>query len=121
MTLNDYKQSLQVLKSQSNSNEIKDPKGFLPNTKRGTAYFFSDEAVHTFLKANQLSHIIRAHEMIPPGYQFHMNGKVITIFSCSKYGNANNESACALVDQQKIRIIQLDTGVVTSQVSRYLP
>lgn len=84
--------------------------GFLPNTKRGTAYYFGEEAVLTFLQVNGFSHVIRAHEVIPNGFQFHCGGKVITIFSSSKYCNGFNESAVALVDLNKIRIIKVDTN-----------
>lgn len=83
--------------------------GYLPNTKRGTAFFFSEEAVKRFLHINNLSHIIRAHECVPPGYALHCNGKVITIFSSSHYCGATNNSACILVEREKIRIIRLDT------------
>lgn len=86
------------------------PKGFLPNIKRGTGYYYSQEAVETFLNQNSLSFIIRAHEVIPPGYQFHMNGKLVSIFSCSNYCGAVNESAVAYIEDCKIRIIKLETN-----------
>lgn len=83
--------------------------GYLPNTKRGTAFFFSEEAVKRFLHINNLSHIIRAHECVPPGYALHCNGKVITIFSSSHYCGATNDAACILIEREKIRIVRLDT------------
>jgi diadenosine tetraphosphatase ApaH/serine/threonine PP2A family protein phosphatase len=83
--------------------------GYLPNTKRGTAFFFSEEAVKRFLHLNNLSHIIRAHECVPPGYALHCNGKVLTIFSSSHYCGATNDAACILVEREKLRIIRLDT------------
>jgi len=98
------------MKRESESSAYNNLQGFLPNTKRGTAYYFSEDAVNKFLAANGLSHIIRAHEVIPSGYQFHMGGKVITVFSSSKYCGGLNESACALVDMEKIRIIKIDTS-----------
>lgn len=61
------------------------PCGFFANTKRNTAFYFSDSAMTTFLTDNKLSHLIRAHECIPPGYQFHAGGCCITVFSCSHY------------------------------------
>lgn len=84
--------------------------GFVANIKRGTAYLFSDQAINNFLKLNNLTHVIRAHEVIPTGFAFHGDGRVITIFSSSKYCGLNNQAACALVDQNKIRILRLDTG-----------
>lgn len=84
--------------------------GFIANIKRGTAFLFSDQAVSNFLKLNRLSHVIRAHEVIPTGFAFHGEGRVITIFSSSKYCGLNNQAACALVERDKIRILRLDTG-----------
>lgn len=85
--------------------------GFIANIKRGTAYLFSDQAIDKFLRTNRLTHVIRAHEVIPSGFTFHGEGRVITIFSSSKYCGLENQAACALVDQQLIRILRLETGV----------
>lgn len=84
--------------------------GFVANIKRGTAFLFSDQAIRNFLKINNLSHVIRAHEVIPTGFAFHGDGRVITIFSSSKYCGLNNQAACAYVDGSRIRILRLDTG-----------
>jgi len=82
--------------------------GFLFNTKRGTAFYYSDSGLEKFLKDNGLSHVIRAHECIPAGYQFHAGGRCITIFSCSHYCGGINEAAVALVNDSKIRVIKVD-------------
>lgn len=84
-------------------------RGFLKNKKRGTAYYYGDESVDTFFKANGISQIIRAHEVMPNGYKFHLNGKVLTVFSSSNYCGLKNKSACIFVDQYKLRVIQIDT------------
>lgn len=84
--------------------------GFVGNIKRGTAFLFSDQAINNFLRVNKLSHVIRAHEVIPTGFAFHGDGRVITIFSSSKYCGLNNQAACVLVDRDKIRIMRLDTA-----------
>lgn len=88
---------------------VSNMQGYLPNTKRGTAFFFSEEAVSRFLHLNNLSHIIRAHECVPPGYALHCNGKVITVFSSSHYCGATNDAACILVEREKMRVIRVDT------------
>ena len=106
----DYTQLLRSQQAGQGAQPNTQVPGFLPNTKRGTAFYFSDEALKKFLSLNQLSHVIRAHEVIPNGYAFHMGGKCITIFSSSKYCGGLNESACALVNDEKIRIIKLETN-----------
>lgn len=41
--------------------------GFAENTKRGTGHFFSEVAVLNFLKTNNYSYVVRAHEFQPAG------------------------------------------------------
>lgn len=43
--------------------------GFAVNVRRGTAHIFSVEALERFLKANQLTHLVRAHEVAQAGFQ----------------------------------------------------
>ncbi|KAI1301256.1 Serine/threonine-protein phosphatase PP2A-like PPG1 [Halotydeus destructor] len=102
----DYTEQLRVTSGQQ---AIKVLGGFLGNTKRGTAYFFSQEAVESFLRTNGLSHIIRAHEVMNEGYRFFHQGKTATVFSSSRYCNGTNEAACILVADQKLRVIKLDS------------
>ena len=83
--------------------------GFITNTKRGTAYFYSEEAVRRFLELNGLSHVIRAHEVCAQGFEIKHKGKTITVFSSSRYGNGNNEAAVCFVDKNKIRPVKVDT------------
>ena len=59
--------------------------------------------------ANGLSHVIRAHELIHKGFEFNASGKVITVFSCSRYCGGTNQAAVVLVDDNKIRVIRVDT------------
>lgn len=106
----EYSEYADLLRKQPGGQQaVANMQGYLPNTKRGTAFFFSEEAVNKFLHLNSMSHIIRAHECVPPGYALHCNGKVITIFSSSHYCGATNDAACILVEREKLRIIRLDT------------
>ncbi|KAI1285043.1 Serine/threonine-protein phosphatase PP1 [Halotydeus destructor] len=84
--------------------------GFIVNNKRGTAYYYTEEAVERFLAINGYTHIIRGHELVKKGYKFHMNSKVITIFSTSNYSGQDNTAAVILVDNEKITIISVDTS-----------
>ncbi|XP_023026420.1 uncharacterized protein isoform X2 [Leptinotarsa decemlineata] len=49
--------------------------GFAVNVRRGTAHIFSVEALERFLKANQLTHLVRAHEVAQAGFQCRFNKK----------------------------------------------
>lgn len=84
--------------------------GYIRNNKRGTAYLFNEVGAGNFLKRNGLSHIIRAHEVPRNIFQFHFGDKCITIFSCSHYCGNDNECATILVDNERMRIIELDTA-----------
>lgn len=88
------------------------PRGFLPNIKRGTAFYYSEEAVDNFLEQNNLSFIVRGHEVVQPGFHYHMDGKVVTIFSCSNYCGADNEAAVVYLEASKVRIIKIDTNII---------
>ena len=96
------------------------PKGFLSNTKRGTGCYYSEEALKNFMTGNSITHVIRAHEVIPAGYQYHMGGRCITIFSCYYYCDGINEAAVAFVHDSKIRVIKVDTGTKEDAIAAHL-
>ena len=37
-------------------------------------------------------------------------GRLLTVFSSSRYCGGTNEAACILADSRKLRMIRLDTG-----------
>ena len=63
---------------------------------RGTGYLFGQQLFEEFMKKNDLEYLIRAHEQIETGIQYHFNGKLLTVFSASSYCGSHNNQAGVL-------------------------
>ncbi|CAC9699160.1 serine/threonine protein phosphatase 5 [Plasmodium sp. DRC-Itaito] len=59
-------------------------KGFKPS-KRGIGFSFGTDITENFLKINNLSLIIRSHEVRDEGYSLEQNGQLYTVFSAPNY------------------------------------
>jgi serine/threonine-protein phosphatase PP1 catalytic subunit len=69
-------------------------------SSRGISCTFSDNAVSQFLKNNKLQLICRAHQLVPDGYRFFGNSKLITVFSAPNYcGNCGNDGVVMKVGE----------------------
>ena len=78
ITQSDYQDCLRAFEAQTLFPKF--PAGFVFNSKRGTAFYYSQQAVDRFLALNGLSFLIRAHEMTQSGFLFLMDGRMLTVF-----------------------------------------
>merc|ERR1719203_1497810 len=97
---------------------------FAYNETRQCSYVFGIDAVRTFLKKNNLTAVIRAHEAQFDGYKMQMINeqtqipRVITIFSAPNYCDVyKNKGACLKFDDELLNIRQF----VSSPHPYYLP
>ncbi|OHT17090.1 Ser/Thr protein phosphatase [Tritrichomonas foetus] len=63
---------------------------------RGTGYFFGEKAVNDFLANTKIQMIVRGHECVTEGVEFHFNEKICTVFSASNYCGLIGNSAGVL-------------------------
>lgn len=63
---------------------------------RGLGFVFGARVVNAYLEGNQLSGIIRAHQVVKEGVRKQFDGKVITVFSASNYCG-RIESSCGIL------------------------
>ena len=77
-------------------NDLRKQNGFIFNTSRRTAFFFSCEALVEFLKRNDLSHVIRAHEVQRVGFKACLIG-VIYDTECQLYEHVYIRAAGRLI------------------------
>lgn len=76
---------------------------------RGKGYLFNREATATFIKNNNLTRIIRAHECVANGSLKNFGDKCITVFSASSYDKQMGNSSSILEIFQKDDSITVTT------------
>lgn len=75
---------------------------YAANLERGVGEWFSQSAADTFLKANGMTMLVRAHMVVTEGYEFTFGPgtNVVTVFSASNYGGeVGNRGAIMFVDE----------------------
>jgi len=85
---------------------------FFSNEARHCSYKFGAKACQFFLQKNNLTAVIRGHEVKPEGYEMHFKGRgdipqVFTIFSAPNYCDAyKNKGSCLKIENNSLNIRQ---------------
>ncbi|MFX0002380.1 MAG: metallophosphoesterase [Candidatus Hodarchaeota archaeon] len=85
-----------------------DPKseleGFSDSFRGPGIKFFGKNAFEEFMKHNNLSYLIRAHECFPEGYKWFFNKRLLSLFSSANYrgGYFPNPASYAIIKDDKI-------------------
>ncbi|CCD61407.2 Serine/threonine-protein phosphatase [Caenorhabditis elegans] len=66
------------------------------NIVRGLSVVFNEAAVHDTCKRLGIKLIVRAHQMIPEGFKFFADQKLLTIFSAPRYMNETDNHGATL-------------------------
>ncbi len=78
--------------------------------QRNLSYVFGPKIIDHFFQENNLSLIVRSHQVVKDGYQFYVNQKLLTIFSAANYGAEFDNKAAILDISEKlvctIKVIQ---------------
>jgi len=84
-----------------------DSQGFGESPRGGGAICFGNAALDNFLKRNNLSYVIRAHEAHAQGVALSKSARVFTVFSTSKDHRQGQRAmaGCVLVDVDDIKVI----------------
>ncbi|XP_063838957.1 uncharacterized protein LOC135088008 [Ostrinia nubilalis] len=88
--------------------ELAANEGFAANAKRGTGHVFDQSALDRFLLANQLSHVLRAHELHQSGFMCQLRGRLVSVFSSNRYCGGSNDAGVALLEDNKLRLIRVN-------------
>ena len=76
---------------------------------RGAGWNFDESITRDFMDTNGLTLIIRAHQLVPKGYRFMFNKKLVTIWSAPNHRGAGNIGAVMNVQSpKKIKMITIE-------------
>ncbi|CDW58115.1 Metallophos domain containing protein [Trichuris trichiura] len=77
-------------------------RGFEPNEMRNASFTFSESTLRHWLECMGLQMLVRAHEVVPEGFEVSWDGKLITVFSCPNYTSGNKAAVMNISKQMKV-------------------
>lgn len=95
-----------------------DTEGFKPSP-RGSGFLFGNDVFRQFLELNNLTHVLRSHQLVLEGYKFHFEERnLITVWSAPNYmGKCENPASCLRINHS-LEISDKDMCIFTSTPRR---
>lgn len=78
--------------------------GFTPSNRGHMVKEFGPNIVDGFLMTNNLKRIVRGHEFFEEGYKWWFDGKLLSIFSCPRYGGQKNDGTFVLFEKGQLKL-----------------
>lgn len=78
------------------ANVVRDP------NKQNNIMQYGPDVIEQFIKANQISMIIRSHQICQDAIDHFAANQLTTITSCANYAGTHNNDACFLVIQKRL-------------------
>ncbi|QDZ22330.1 serine/threonine-protein phosphatase [Chloropicon primus] len=78
---------------------------------RGVSYIFGKKVVDNFMERHGMDLVVRAHQVVPKGYEFFAKRKMVTVFSAPNYmGEFDNSGAVLSVNEDLLCSFQILQG-----------
>lgn len=87
----------------TSEDQFKDSEENVPNKYRRGCTSFPPNVTKQFLEKNELSLLVRSHQLQPKGYKLEHDNRVLTIFSCANYeGVAGNIGVVLVIKPENV-------------------
>ncbi|OHT02171.1 Ser/Thr protein phosphatase [Tritrichomonas foetus] len=72
------------------------------SSSRGMGHLFGVDTIKSFLNRTGYSVLIRGHQCVTNGFEYHLSYKVVTVFSASNYcGDSHNKAAILKIEEDE--------------------
>lgn len=82
-------------------------KGFYPSYRGEGIYFFGEDVFNEFMRENDFSVMVRAHEVFGEGYKFFFGRRLLSIFSARHYGFPVKAKIVEIDEKLNIKLISV--------------
>jgi protein phosphatase len=81
--------------------------GFVPSDRGPNTFYFGKDVYDNFAENNNLTHLVRAHEVFRNGFHWYFGGSVLSLFSASNYGIPIDAKVAELNSKGELTVIPI--------------